>query len=208
MTSNLINMHDLPRTSRKPLTEKHIEVINKLELMLEEGIPKQTMSELASKLKISLRTLYEISPSKNHLIRMTVDRILIRLGKEALDEVSNIDSPIEALKKYLKHVNQAVGPKFKVYLQNLGSDEESMKMIDFHEEYITSFTKDLLNKAILRKEIKEVDTQAFAMLLGGIGRDFAKDGNIKKLSKSPEESANSITEIILNGISREKSKNG
>jgi hypothetical protein len=46
------------------------------------------------------------------------------------------------------------------------------------------------------------------MLLGGIGRDFAKDGNIKKLSKSPEESANSITEIILNGISREKSKNG
>ena len=105
-------------------------------------------------------------------------------------------------------MNQAVGPKFKVYLQNLGSDEESMKMIDFHEEYITSFTKDLLNKAILRKEIKEVDTQAFAMLLGGIGRDFAKDGNIKKLSKSPEESANSITEIILNGISREKSKNG
>ena len=100
MTSNLINIHDLPRTSRKPLTEKHIEVINKLELMLEEGIPKQTMSELASKLKISLRTLYEISPSKNHLIRMTVDRILMRLGKEALDEVSNINSPIEALKKY------------------------------------------------------------------------------------------------------------
>lgn len=207
MTLSSRNIHTLPRSPRKPLTEKHIKVINKLEVMLEEGIPKQTMSELASKLKISLRTLYEISPSKNHLIRMTVNRILMRLGKEALEEVSNIDSPIEALKKYLKHVNQAVGPKFKVYLESLGSDEESMKMIDFHEGYITSFAKDLLNEAILKKEISKIDTQAFAMLLGGIGRDFAKDENIKKLSRSPEESANSITEIILNGISREN-KNG
>ncbi|MDA8856543.1 TetR/AcrR family transcriptional regulator [Gammaproteobacteria bacterium] len=201
------NIHTLQRSPRKPLTEKHIEVINKLEVMLEEGIPKQTMSELASKLKISLRTLYEISPSKNHLIRMTVNRILMRLGKEALEEVSNINSPIEALKKYLRHVNQAVGPKFKVYLESLGNDEESMKMIDFHGRYITSFAKDLLDEAILKKEISKIDTQAFAMLLGGIGRDFAKDENIKKLSRSPEESANSITEIILNGISREN-KNG
>ena len=72
MTLSSRNFHTLPRSPRKPLTEKHIKVINKLEVMLEEGIPKQTMSELASKLKISLRTLYEISPSKNHLIRMTV----------------------------------------------------------------------------------------------------------------------------------------
>ena len=103
--------------------------------------------------------------------------------------------------------SEVVGPKFKVYLESLGNDEESMKMIDFHERYITSFAKDLLDEAILKKEISKIDTQAFAMLLGGIGRDFAKDENIKKLSRSPEESANSITEIILNGISREN-KNG
>ena len=80
---------------KKPLTAKHIHVIDQLESMLAEGIPKQTMSELAKKLKISLRTLYEISPSKDHLIRMTVNRILIKLGKEALNIVSDIDSPLE-----------------------------------------------------------------------------------------------------------------
>ena len=53
-------------------------------------------------------------------------------------------------------------------------------------------------------EIKDIDTQAFALLLGGIGRDFAKDSNIKKLISSPEQSANSITEIILNGIKLDK----
>ena len=194
----------ISKKSVQPLTKKHKEVIDKLELMLEKGIPNHTMSQLAAKLKVSLRTLYEIAPSKDHLIRMTVNRILMGLGKEALEIVADIKSPIEKLKKYLQHVNQAVGPKFKVYLQNLGNNNKSKEMIDYHEDYITAYTKELLDTAISQKEIKDIDTQAFALLLGGIGRDFAKDSNIKKLISSPEESANSITEIILNGIKLDK----
>ena len=194
----------ISKKSVQPLTKKHKELIDKLELMLEKGIPDHTMSQLAAKLKVSLRTLYEIAPSKDHLIRMTVNRILMRLGKEALEIVADIKSPIEKLKKYLQHVNQAVGPKFKVYLQNLGNNNKSKEMIDYHEDYITAYTKELLDTAIIQKEIKDIDTQAFALLLGGIGRDFAKDSNIKKLISSPEQSANSITEIILNGIKLDK----
>ena len=198
------NIQTIAGKSIKPISQKHNQVIDKLELMLEKGIPDHTMSELAAKLKVSLRTLYEIAPSKDHLIRLTVNRILIRLGKEAIATITDIKSPIDKLKKYLLHANQAVGPKFKVYLQNLNDNDKSKKMIDYHEDYITSFTKELLDEAIAQKEIKKIDTQALALLLGGIGRDFAKDNNIKKLSDTPEKSANSITEIILNGIKLEK----
>ena len=198
------NIQTIAGKSIKPISQKHNQVIDKLELMLEKGIPDHTMSELAAKLKVSLRTLYEIAPSKDHLIRLTVNRILIRLGKEAIATITDIKSPIDKLKKYLLHANQAVGPKFKVYLQNLNDNDKSKKMIDYHEDYITSFTKELLDEAIAQKEIKKIDTQALALLLGGIGRDFAKDTNVKKLSDTPEKSANSITEIILNGIKLEK----
>lgn len=198
------NIQTIAGKSIKPISQKHNQVIDKLELMLEKGIPDHTMSELAAKLKVSLRTLYEIAPSKDHLIRLTVNRILIRLGKEAIATIADIKSPIDKLKKYLLHANQAVGPKFKVYLQNLNDNDKSKKMIDYHEDYITSFTKELLDEAIAQKEIKKIDTQALALLLGGIGRDFAKDSNVKKLSDTPEKSANSITEIILNGIKLEK----
>ena len=198
------NIQTIAGKSIKPISQKHNQVIDKLELMLEKGITDHTMSELAAKLKVSLRTLYEIAPSKDHLIRLTVNRILIRLGKEAIATIADIKSPIDKLKKYLLHANQAVGPKFKVYLQNLNDNDKSKKMIDYHEDYITSFTKELLDEAIAQKEIKKIDTQALALLLGGIGRDFAKDSNVKKLSDTPEKSANSITEIILNGIKLEK----
>ena len=186
--------------SSKPLTNKHKTVIEDLEIMLEKGIPDLTMSEIASRLKISLRTLYEIAPSKDLLIIMMVDNILKKLGKKALEKVSSISSPIEKLETYLKIVNQAVGPKFETYIQGLKNVKGSSKLINYHESFITNFTEKLLREALEANEIENIDVKAFAILLGGIGRDFAKEKNKTQISKSPEDSANSITKSILKGI--------
>ncbi|MDC3216999.1 TetR/AcrR family transcriptional regulator [Gammaproteobacteria bacterium] len=182
------------------MTKKHKEIISTLEKMLEKGIPELTMSELAAKLKISLRTLYEIAPSKDQLITMTVDNILKKLGKSALERVSKIESPIDKLDTYLGIVNQAVGPKFDAYIKGLGKINGSSEMIDYHEDFITKYTEKLLLKAMSVNEIQKIDPKAFAILLGGIGREFAKSKNRSSINESPEMSANSVTKVILKGI--------
>tara|TARA_B100001059_G_scaffold98773_1_gene98407 strand:- start:2935 stop:3546 length:612 start_codon:yes stop_codon:yes gene_type:complete len=184
----------------KFFTKKHYETVEDLEKLLEKGVPEITMSEIASKLKISLRTLYEIAPSKDELILMTMDNILMRLGKHALDSVSNIKSPIEKLEKYLYIVNEAVGPKFNAFLKDIEKINGSQKMADYHVNFISNYTQKLLNDAMEIKEIKKIDTKAFSILFGGIGREFLKEKNRRLINASPEESANSITSIILNGI--------
>ena len=94
-----------------------------------------------------------------------------------------------------------MGPKFDTFIKGLGRNiPSSNSMIDYHEGFITSFTEKLLNEAKEAKEIKKIDTKAFAILLGGIGREFAKEKNRLLITVSPEESANSITNIILEGI--------
>ena len=55
------------------LTEKHVQVMEDFEQLLESGIANQTMSDIASRLKVSLRTLYEIAPSKEDLIVSTME---------------------------------------------------------------------------------------------------------------------------------------
>ena len=185
---------------KKIYTKKHQDTIQDLEKLLEKGVPDLTMSEIASRLKISLRTLYEIAPSKDQLILMTMDKILIKLGKFALDSVSEIQSPIEKLEQYLFIVNQAVGPKFNTFLKDIEKINGSQKMADYHENFISNYTQKLLNDAIKMNEIENIDTKAFSILLGGIGREFLKEKNRYLINTSPEESANSITSIILNGI--------
>ena len=61
---------------QEAFTKRHHEIIEDLEKMLEKGVPDLTMSQIASNLKISLRTLYEIAPSKEELIIMITDSIL------------------------------------------------------------------------------------------------------------------------------------
>ncbi len=181
-------------------TKRHNEIIDALEVLLESGVPNLTMSEIAKKLKISLRTLYEIAPSRDELILMTMDNILKKLGKFAMDSVSEIHSPVEKLEEYLMIVNQAVGPKFDRFLKDMEKINGSKMTADYHENFIKNFIKELLEQAIKKKEIKAIDVEAFAILLGGIGREFFKEENKRSINFSPEESANSITSIILNGI--------
>ena len=184
-------------------TKRHYEIIDALERLLEQGVPELTMSEIAKKLKISLRTLYEIAPSRDKLILMTMDNILKKLGKFAMDSVEDIDSPINKLEEYLFIVNQAVGPKFDRFLIDMEKINGSKTTADYHENFIKNYIKKLLEEAIEKKEIKTIDVKAFSILLGGIGREFFKEKNKNSINLTPEESANSITSIILNGIKLE-----
>ena len=184
-------------------TKRHHEIIDALERLLEQGVPELTMSEIAKKLKISLRTLYEIAPSRDKLILMTMDNILKKLGKFAMDSVEDIHSPINKLEEYLFIVNQAVGPKFDRFLIDMEKINGSKTTADYHENFIKNYIKKLLEEAIEKKEIKSIDVKAFSILLGGIGREFFKEKNKNSINLTPEESANSITSIILNGIKLE-----
>ena len=78
-------------------SEKHLEVIQNFENLLEDGIANQTMSDIASSLKVSLRTLYEIAPSKEQLVISTIDRILTNIAKQALSSMKDMKSSVDKL---------------------------------------------------------------------------------------------------------------
>jgi AcrR family transcriptional regulator len=185
------------------LGKRHVEVMDELESMLDQGESFSTMSELAKTLKISLRTLYEIAPSKEELIVTTVDRVLKKHGKIAMDAIKGHPSPIKKLERFLVVANQAVGPRFEKFTSSLSNLSTSKPMVDYHEQFITSFIKSLLDEAKSKNEIKDIDTQATAILLGGLGRYFQTKKLLKDLKQTPEKTSNFLTEIIISGIKLE-----
>ncbi len=187
------------------LGKRHLEVMDELERILDQGKSFSTMSDLAKELKISLRTLYEIAPSKEELIVTTVDRVLKKHGKIAMDAMNAHSSPIKKLESFLTVANQAVGPRFERFTLSLSSLNSSKSMVDYHEQYITNLIKNLLDEARIKNEIKEIDTQATALLLGGLGRYFQSKKLLKDLHQTPEKTSNFLTKIIIEGIKMEKS---
>ena len=126
-------MSQVTRKTFKNLTDKHINVIEDFESLLETGIANLTMSDIASHLKVSLRTLYEIAPSKEDLITTTMDRILTNIGREALNSMKDIDSPLERLRIYMRIGNEAAGPKLQKFDGDLDKIRGAKEMIDFHQ---------------------------------------------------------------------------
>ena len=70
--------------------------------------------------------------------------------------------------------------------------------VDALKAYRTGENKDLTNTV----EIEVVDNRAVAIMLGTVARVFTKKNHQEKLSASAEESANMISGLIIENLSR------
>ena len=185
------------------LTEKHIQVMEDFEQLLDSGIANQTMSDIASRLKVSLRTLYEIAASKEDLIVSTMDRILTNIAIQAVSSIKDISSPLAKLKKFTEIGNEAVGPRTQKFETDLWKIKGAKEMIDYHQDAYINHIKKFLDEAEQKKEIEPIDSQAVALILGGIAREYSDPNNIDKLEHSPESSSNMLTDLIIKGLAKE-----
>jgi len=190
-------------TNSSDLTEKHIQVMENFEQLLDSGIANQTMSDIATRLKVSLRTLYEIAASKEDLIVSTMDRILTNIAIQAVNSIKDISSPLAKLKKFTEIGNEAVGPRTQKYEADLWKIRGVKEMIDYHQDAYINHIKKFLEEAKQKNEIEPIDSQAVALILGGIAREYSDPNNIDKLEHSPESSSNMLTELIIKGLAKE-----
>ena len=188
--------------SLNELTSKHIQVIEEFEKLLEIGISGLTMADIAAKLKVSLRTLYEIAPSKEHLITATMNRVLTNIGQEASASIKGIQSPLSKLKMYIEIGYEAVGPRIKKFSTDLSKVRGVEEMLDYHRDYFVARIEELLDEAIEYNEIEDTDTHVVAIALGGFPvllYDYFFEGKTK-LKNTHEASAHLVADLILDSL--------
>ena len=191
--------------SLNELTSKHIQVIEEFEKLLEIGISGLTMADIAAKLKVSLRTLYEIAPSKEHLITATMNRVLTNIGQEASASIKGIQSPLSKLKMYIEIGYEAVGPRIKKFSTDLSKVRGVEEMLDYHQDYFVARIEELLDEAIEYNEIEDTDTHVVAIALGGFPvllSDYFFLEKKTELKNTHEASAHLVADLILDSLER------
>jgi AcrR family transcriptional regulator len=191
----------LPPESERRLTTRQRQVLDALEaLVVRGGLAELTMAEIAARVNCSLRTLYGISPSKDELVLAVVDRRLHRIGRAAIASLDGSLPPLDALRVYLKAINEAVQPTTTEFVRDFADVPGASRLFDAHEGYVIAVTKSLLDSALAEGRIGPVDTAAVAHVLGGLGREFSRSEVMPLISGSPKQTADAIAEIVLRGL--------
>jgi len=191
----------LSREAEGQLSARQLELLDELEAaLLGEGLADLTMAEIATLLGCSLRTLYGIAPSKEELLLSVVDRRLHRIGRSAIEALEASMPPLDALRAYLRTANEAVQPEAVAMSANLGKVAGAGRLVSSHETYLIAVTQNLLDRAVAAGQIPPVDTAAVAHVLGSLGREFARPDVAAIAQASPKETADAISELILQGL--------
>jgi AcrR family transcriptional regulator len=183
------------------LTPRQREVLGELEtLVVRGGFGALTMAQIAARVNCSLRTLYEISPSKDALVLTVVDRRLHRIGRAAIASLDVSQSPLAALRAYLQAANEAVQPTTAAFARDFAGVPGAKQLLDQHEAYVIAVTRSLLERAAAAGEIRPIDTAAVAYVLGGLGREFSRRAVEEGGSGSAKTNADAVAEIVLRGL--------
>ena len=111
-------------------------------------------------------------------------------------------SPLDAIRAYLRAAHVAVGRATDAWSRDIATVPAVKALVDSHNQYLLDVTRILLDTAVGRGDIADVDTAAVARLLAGLGRSFADPEVARTLRSSPPQAADEAVEIILTGLRR------
>ncbi len=190
----------LDRERERRLTRRQREVLDQLSSVFDDGFAHLTMAELAARANCSLRTLYELAPSRDQLVLTVVDRNLWRVGRRAMPAIRSDMAPLDAVRAYLAAATVAVGGTTEAFARDLATMPAAQRLSDEHSDYLVAVTRCLLDLAVERGDIADVDTGAVARVVAGLGRDFARPEVMALLRSSPKEAADAVVDIVLRGL--------
>jgi AcrR family transcriptional regulator len=190
----------LSREREQALTSRQREILDQLGALFDGGFADLTMAEIARELSCSLRTLYELAPSRDELLLMVIDRNLWRIGRTAASALVDEMAPLDAVRAYLQAATVAVARTTPAFARDLATVPAAQQLNDAHSDYLVAVTRCLLDLAVERGEVADVDTGAIARVMAGLGRDLSRPEVISTLRSSPKDAADAAVDVILRGL--------
>jgi AcrR family transcriptional regulator len=190
----------LDRERERSLTARQREILDQLGHLFDGGFAHLTMAGIAAELSCSLRTLYELAPSRDDLLLIVIDRNLWRIGRAATAVVTADLPPLDALRAYLMAATEAVADMTPAFARDLASVPAAVALRESHTAYLAGVTRCLLDLAVARRDIPPVDTPAFARILTGVSGDLTRPEVIGTLHSTPRAASDAVVDVILRGL--------
>ncbi|HCQ30458.1 MAG TPA: hypothetical protein DIU39_09240 [Flavobacteriales bacterium] len=126
------------------MEQKHLEILQRTQqLFMQFGIKSQTVSDIASKLGVSKKTLYLYINNKEDLV-MQVMKMFIEYQKQKFEEI--LQQPLNAIDRFIA-INQEIGQQLKQMHPSVMFDVQ--KYYPEAWEMVRQFKNDFIAKLIV-----------------------------------------------------------
>jgi AcrR family transcriptional regulator len=190
----------LDRRREAALTQRQRELLDELEAVFRDGFSHLTMADIAARAKCSLRTLYALASSREHLVLLVVDRQLWRIGRSAFEAIEPGMAPLDALRAYLEAAWMAVSETTEAWVTDLDAVPGARALSEGHNRYLYAITRMLLDVAVQQGDVADTNTAAVAHVMAGLGRDLARPDIIPTLGTTPKRAADEVLDVMLRGL--------
>lgn len=190
----------MDREREERLTDRQREVLERLGDLFDDGFVHLTMADIAARMGCSLRTLYDLAPSRDELVLTVVDRNLRRVGRSAVGALDGDPAPLDAIRAYLRAANEAVASTTAAFARDRAATPAADRLVTAHSDYLVAVTRTLLDLAVERGDLAPVDTAAVARVVAGLGDLFAHPDHLAEIDSTPKEAADAMVDVILRGL--------
>jgi AcrR family transcriptional regulator len=186
--------------------DRHRAVLDRLEdLFLAAGFASFTMRDLTAELRCSLRTLYEIAPSKQELVLVVLDRFFHRVGRNALAAIDPEAPVAERIRSYF-----GSGIELQRWTVALAEDSageaEILRLADRHFTYVNAVLELLIAEGVARGEMKRVDPRVAAAALGAAGIYLTRPDVTARIGRLSQDVVDEALDIFLLGLSSDSAR--
>jgi len=145
--------------------------------MVKFGYRKVTMDEIAQDLVMSKNTIYKYFPSKDHIVKVLLERMKRRIDQQQIDIEKSNAEPLDVIYKNILYLQHELAPWFINFLPDIQHDLPAQweVFIRYRTEKILEIEK-LVESGIKKGIFKDVNpTIAVRSFLGAIDATINPD---------------------------------
>ncbi len=170
------------------------------EIIQKEGFRKITIAELASRMRCSRRSLYQLARSKDELFLVVLDRLLSRirqLGEEALAE--RLD-PGERLASYLRPGFAETLHASSAFFTDIESFPRARRMLEEHQAARVEGVRRIIEDGVRRGQLRRVNPYLVSEVARVAARRIKEPEFLREASLTVGESFREWSELLLHGV--------
>ena len=184
--------------ARSPRAERALEALE--DIFLREGFRRVSVGELATRLRCSRRTLYELAPAKEDLFVLVVDAFLRRIrdkGDAAAATAPDLPTRIE---RYLGPGITETERATSTFFADVAALPEARRLFESHQQRRMEGIRDLVAQGARRGIFRGIDPHLVAEVFSGAYRRVSQPDFLAASSLSMAEAYAELSHLLRHGL--------